>query len=98
MPSPQVPGFGESPLPRTLRDAFTAAGLGALGQAVTPSQVVGEYGLPTPEVLEQVAAKTPAGVAGTEAASVGLGQLAPAGAGAGLVPTTGAGGAGTLSQ
>ena len=98
MPSPQVPGFGDSPLPRTLRDAFTAAGLGALGQAVTPAQVVGEYGLPTPEVLEQVAAKTPAGVAGTEAASVGLGQLAPAGAGAGLVPTTGAGGAGTLSQ
>ena len=98
MPSPQVPGFGESPLPRTLRDAFTAAGLGALGQAVTPSQVVGEYGLPTPEVLEQVAAKTPAGVAGTEAASVGLGQLAPAGAGAGLAPTAGAGGVGTLSQ
>ena len=98
MPSPQVPGFGDSPLPRTLRDAFTAAGLGALGQAVTPSQVVGEYGLPTPEVLEQVAAKTPAGVAGTEAASVGLGQLAPAGAGAGVVPTTGAGGVGTLSQ
>ncbi|MCT2338772.1 hypothetical protein [Corynebacterium sp. p3-SID1056] len=101
MPSPQVPGFGESPLPRTLRDAFTAAGLGVLGQAVTPSQVVGEYGLPTPEVLEQVAAKTPAGAAGTEAASVGLGQLAPTGAGvgAGLAPTTGAGGGvGTLGQ
>ena len=102
MPSPQAPGFGESPLPRTLRDAFTAAGLGALGQAVTPSQVVGEYGLPTPEVLEQVAAKTPAGVAGTQAASVGLGQLAPtgAGAGAGLAPTTsaGVGGVGALGQ
>ncbi|MCG7279500.1 hypothetical protein MHJ95_10995 [Corynebacterium imitans] len=102
MPSPQAPGFGESPLPRTLRDAFTAAGLGALGQAVTPSQVVGEYGLPTPEVLEQVAAKTPAGVAGTQAASVGLGQLTPAGAGvgsgAGLAPTAGAGGVGTISQ
>ncbi|WP_297586014.1 hypothetical protein [uncultured Corynebacterium sp.] len=98
MPSPQAPGFGDSPLPRTLRDAFTAAGLGALGQAVTPSQVVGEYGLPTPEVLEQVAAKTPAGVAGTQAASVGLGQLAPAGAGAGVVPTTGAGGVGALGQ
>ena len=98
MPSPQAPGFEDAPLPRTLRDAFTAAGLGALGQAVTPSQVVGEYGLPTPEVLEQVAAKTPAGVAGTEAASVGLGQLAPAGSGAGLAPTAGAGGAGTLGQ
>ncbi|WP_144311822.1 hypothetical protein [Corynebacterium imitans] len=100
MPSPQVPGFEDAPLPRTLRDAFTAAGLGALGQAVTPSQVVGEYGLPTPEVLEQVAAKTPAGVAGTQAASVGLGPLAPAGvgAGAGLAPTAGAGGVGTLSQ
>lgn len=106
MPSPQAPGFGEAPLPRTLRDAFAAAGLGALGQAVTPSQVVGEYGLPTPEVLEQVAAKTPAGVAGTQAASVGLGQLAPTGAGvgAGLAPTTGAGagagvgGGGVLGQ
>ncbi|MBL7285420.1 hypothetical protein GW964_04075 [Corynebacterium godavarianum] len=77
MPEAVSAAFEDSPLPRTLRDAFSAAGLSALGNAATPAHVVAEYGMPNPEVLEQVAAKAPGGSAATQAASAGLGQVAP---------------------
>ncbi|TVX76459.1 hypothetical protein [Corynebacterium sp. NML180780] len=93
MPEAVAAAFEDSPLPRTLRDAFSAAGLSALGNAATPAHVVAEYGMPNPEVLEQVAAKAPGGSAATQAASAGLGQIAPQPGGAfggGAVPAGGA--------
>lgn len=73
IPTPADTSFEPTPLPAGLRDALTQRGLGNLAHAKTPAEVIHQFGRPTPETFERIAA----GAAPTQAASAVLAPPAP---------------------
>ena len=73
IPTPADTSFEPTPLPAGLRDALTQRGLGDLAHAKTPAEVIHQFGRPTPETFERIAA----GAAPTQAASAVLAPPAP---------------------
>lgn len=73
VPTPAATSFEPTPLPAGLRDALTQRGLGDLAHAKTPAEVIHQFGRPTPETFERIAA----GAAPTQAASAVLAPPAP---------------------
>lgn len=73
VPTPADTSFEPTPLPAGLRDALTQRGLGDLAHAKTPAEVIHQFGRPTPETFERIAA----GAAPTQAASAVLAPPAP---------------------
>lgn len=86
VPTPAATSFEPTPLPAGLRDALTQRGLGDLAHAKTPAEVIHQFGRPTPETFERIAA----GAAPTQAASAVLAPPAPTAAGSFAVNGPGA--------
>jgi len=86
VPTPAATSFEPTPLPAGLRDALTQRGLGDLAPAKTPAEVIHQFGRPTPETFERIAA----GAAPTQAASAVLAPPAPTAAGSFAVNGPGA--------
>lgn len=76
IPAPAEASYTPTTLPQGLRETLTNRGLGDLAHATTPAEVLQQYGRPTPETFERIAA----GAAPTQAASAVLAPPNPASA------------------
>lgn len=77
IPAPADTSFEPTPLPQGLREAFSQRGLTDLAHASTPTEIIQQYGRPTPETFERIAA----GAAPTQSASAVMAPPAPSSAG-----------------
>lgn len=77
VPAPAAPSYTPTTLPQGLRETLTSRGLGDLAHATSPAEVIQQYGRPTPETFERIAA----GSAPTHAATAVLAPPSPAAAG-----------------
>lgn len=77
IPAPADTSFEPMPLPQGLREAFSQRGLTDLAHASTPTEIIEQYGRPTPETFERIAA----GAAPTQSASAVMAPPAPSSAG-----------------
>lgn len=77
VPAPAAPSYTPTTLPQGLRETLTSRGLGDLAHATSPAEVIQQYGRPTPETFERIAA----GSAPTHAATAVLAPPNPAAAG-----------------
>ncbi|WJY97179.1 hypothetical protein [Corynebacterium fournieri] len=77
IPAPADTSFEPTPLPQGLREAFSQRGLTDLAHASTPTEIIEQYGRPTPETFERIAA----GAAPTQSASAVMAPPAPSSAG-----------------
>lgn len=68
VPAPAAPSYTPTTLPQGLRETLTSRGLGDLAHATSPAEVIQQYGRPTPETFERIAA----GSAPTHAATAVL--------------------------
>lgn len=76
IPASAEASYTPTTLPQGLRETLTNRGLGDLAHATTPAEVLQQYGRPTPETFERIAA----GAAPTQAASAVLAPPNPASA------------------
>ena len=77
VPAPATTSYTPTELPPGLRDVLTSRGYGDLAHAKSPAEVIQQYGRPTPETFERIAA----GAAPTQSASAVLAPPAPSAAG-----------------
>lgn len=77
VPAPAAPSYTPTTLPQGLRETLTSRGLGDLAHAASPAEVIQQYGRPTPETFERIAA----GSAPTHAATAVLAPPNPTAAG-----------------
>lgn len=77
VPAPAAPSYTPTTLPQGLRETLTSRGLSDLAHATSPAEVIQQYGRPTPETFERIAA----GSAPTHAATAVLAPPNPAAAG-----------------
>ena len=77
VPAPAAPSYTPTTLPQGLRETLTSRGLGDLAHATSPAEVIQQYGRPTSETFERIAA----GSAPTHAATAVLAPPNPAAAG-----------------
>lgn len=77
VPAPAAPSYTPTTLPQGLRETLTSRGLGDLAHATSPAEVIQQYGRPTPETFERIAA----GSAPTHAATAVLAPPNPTAAG-----------------
>lgn len=84
VPAPAETSYTPTELPRGLRDVLASRGFADLAHAKSPAEVIQQYGRPTPETFERIAA----GAAPTQSASAVLAPPAPPAAGS--LPTGGA--------
>lgn len=77
VPAPATLSYTPTTLPQGLRETLTSRGLGDLAHATSPAEVIQQYGRPTPETFERIAA----GSAPTHAATAVLAPPTPAVAG-----------------
>lgn len=77
VPAPAETSYTPTTLPQGLRETLTSRGLGDLAHATSPAEVIQQYGRPTPETFERIAA----GGAPTHAATAALAPPNPAAAG-----------------
>jgi len=77
VPAPATLSYTPTMLPQGLRETLTSRGLGDLAHATSPAEVIQQYGRPTPETFERIAA----GSAPTHAATAVLAPPTPAVAG-----------------
>ena len=77
VPAPAAPSYTPTTLPRGLRETLASRGLSDLAHATSPAEVIQQYGRPTPETFERIAA----GSAPTHAATAVLAPPNPAAAG-----------------
>lgn len=77
IPAPADTSFEPTPLPQGLREAFSQRGLTDLAHASTPTEIIQQYGRPTPETFERIAA----GAAPTQSASAVMAPPTPSSAG-----------------
>lgn len=75
--APAALSYTPTTLPQGLRETLTSRGLGDLAHATSPAEVIQQYGRPTPETFERIAA----GSAPTHAATAVLAPPNPAAAG-----------------
>ena len=83
VPAPAETSYTPTELPRGLRDVLASRGFADLAHAKSPAEVIQQYGRPTPETFERIAA----GAAPTQSASAVLAPPAPPAAGS--LPTGG---------
>ena len=74
VPAPAAPSYTPTTLPQGLRETLTSRGLSDLAHATSPAEVIQQYGRPTPETFERIAA----GSAPTHAATAVLAPPNPA--------------------
>ena len=77
VPAPAAPSYTPTTLPQGLRETLTSRGLSDLAHATSPAEVIQQYGRPTPETFERIAA----GSAPTHAATAVLAPPNPTAAG-----------------
>lgn len=77
VPAPATTSYTPTELPPGLREVLTNRGYGDLAHAKSPAEVIQQYGRPTPETFERIAA----GAAPTQSASAVLAPPAPSAAG-----------------
>lgn len=77
VPAPATLSYTPTTLPQGLRETLTSRGLGDLAHATSPAEVIQQYGRPTSETYERIAA----GSAPTHAATAVLAPPTPAVAG-----------------
>ncbi|MDN8604694.1 hypothetical protein Q0N48_01520 [Corynebacterium ureicelerivorans] len=77
VPAPAALSYTPTTLPQGLRETLTSRGLSDLAHATSPAEVIQQYGRPTPETFERIAA----GSAPTHAATAVLAPPNPAAAG-----------------
>ena len=77
VPASAAPSYTPTTLPQGLRETLTSRGLGDLAHATSPAEVIQQYGRPTSETYERIAA----GSAPTHAATAVLAPPNPAAAG-----------------
>ena len=77
VPAPATTSYTPTELPPGLREVLTSRGYGDLAHAKSPAEVIQQYGRPTPETFERIAA----GAAPTQSASAVLAPPAPSAAG-----------------
>lgn len=77
VPAPATTSYTPTELPPGLREVLTSRGYGDLAHAKSPAEVLQQYGRPTPETFERIAA----GAAPTQSASAVLAPPAPSAAG-----------------
>ncbi|MBA5243313.1 hypothetical protein [Corynebacterium haemomassiliense] len=76
VPAPATTSYTPTELPPGLREVLTNRGYGDLAHAKSPAEVIQQYGRPTPETFERIAA----GAAPTQSASAVLAPPAPSAA------------------
>ena len=77
VPAPATTSYTPTELPPGLQEVLTNRGYGDLAHAKSPAEVIQQYGRPTPETFERIAA----GAAPTQSASTVLAPPAPSAAG-----------------
>ena len=77
VPAPATTSYTPTELPPGLQEVLTSRGYGDLAHAKSPAEVIQQYGRPTPETFERIAA----GAAPTQSASTVLAPPAPSAAG-----------------
>lgn len=77
VPASAAPSYTPTTLPQGLRETLTSRGLGDLAHATSPAEVIQQYGRPTSETYERIAA----GSAPTHAATAVLAPPNPTAAG-----------------
>lgn len=77
VPAPAAPSYTPTTLPQGLQQTLTSRGLGDLAHATSPAEVIQQYGRPTSETYERIAA----GSAPTHAATAVLAPPNPTAAG-----------------
>ena len=77
VPAPATTSYTPTELPPGLQEVLTNRGYGDLAHAKSPAEVIQQYGRPTPETFERIAA----GAAPTQSASAVLAPPAPSAAG-----------------
>lgn len=77
VPAPATTSYTPTELPPGLREVLTSRGYGDLAHAKSPAEVIQQYGRPTPETFERIAA----GAVPTQSASAVLAPPAPSAAG-----------------
>ena len=77
VPAPTTTSYTPTELPPGLQEVLTSRGYGDLAHAKSPAEVIQQYGRPTPETFERIAA----GAAPTQSASAVLAPPAPSAAG-----------------
>lgn len=77
VPAPATTSYTPTELPPGLQEVLTDRGYGDLAHAKSPAEVIQQYGRPTPETFERIAA----GAAPTQSASAVLAPPAPSAAG-----------------
>ncbi|WP_148363850.1 MULTISPECIES: hypothetical protein [Corynebacterium] len=77
VPAPATTSYTPTELPPGLQEVLTSRGYGDLAHAKSPAEVIQQYGRPTPETFERIAA----GAAPTQSASAVLAPPAPSAAG-----------------
>lgn len=82
VPAPATTSYTPTELPPGLQEVLTSRGYGDLAHAKSPAEVIQQYGRPTPETFERIAA----GAAPTQSASAVLAPPAPSAAGS--LPTS----------
>ncbi|WJY58522.1 hypothetical protein CAFEL_03715 [Corynebacterium afermentans subsp. lipophilum] len=82
VPAPATTSYTPTELPPGLQEVLTNRGYGDLAHAKSPAEVIQQYGRPTPETFERIAA----GAAPTQSASAVLAPPAPSAAGS--LPTS----------
>lgn len=82
VPAPATTSYTPAELPPGLQEVLTSRGYGDLAHAKSPAEVIQQYGRPTPETFERIAA----GAAPTQSASAVLAPPAPSAAGS--LPTS----------
>ncbi|WP_269509321.1 hypothetical protein [Corynebacterium faecium] len=77
VPAPATTSYTPTELPPGLQEVLTNRGYGDLAHAKSPAEVIQQYGRPTPETFERIAA----GAAPTQSASAVMAPPAPSAAG-----------------
>lgn len=77
VPAPATTSYTPTELPPGLQEVLTNRGYGDLAHAKSPAEVIQQYGRPTPETFERIAA----GAAPTQSASAVIAPPAPSAAG-----------------
>ena len=77
VPAPATTSYTPTELPPGLQEVLTSRGYGDLAHTKSPAEVIQQYGRPTPETFERIAA----GTAPTQSASAVLAPPAPSAAG-----------------
>ncbi|WP_141764963.1 hypothetical protein [Corynebacterium sp. HMSC034A01] len=77
VPAPAATSYTPTELPPGLQEVLTNRGYGDLAHAKSPAEVIQQYGRPTPETFERIAA----GAAPTQSASAVIAPPAPSAAG-----------------